>query len=68
MYLQMVAETISLMIDDPDKRLDCHVLDQEKDKELLKLRDLIYAKDAVQQHDEGIYVFGYVFANATISC
>jgi hypothetical protein len=45
-----VAETISIMIDDPDKRLDCHVLDPEKDKGLLGLRDLIYTRDAIQEH------------------
>jgi hypothetical protein len=46
-----VAETISIMIDDPDKRLDCHVLDPEKDKSLLALRDLIYVRDAIQEHE-----------------
>lgn len=46
-----MAETISIMIDDPDKRLDCHVLDPEKDKSLLALRDLIYVRDAIQEHE-----------------
>jgi hypothetical protein len=45
---QMLAETISMIMDDEDKRLDCHVLDCDRDKELLKLQKLISTKDALQ--------------------
>ncbi|KAG2182196.1 hypothetical protein INT43_007123 [Umbelopsis isabellina] len=44
----MLAETLSMIMDDPDKRLDCQVLDPARDKELLKLQNLISAKDALQ--------------------
>jgi hypothetical protein len=44
----MLAETISMIMDDEDKRLDCHVLDCDRDKELLKLQKLISTKDALQ--------------------
>ncbi|KAI8584219.1 hypothetical protein K450DRAFT_218701 [Umbelopsis ramanniana AG] len=47
----LLAETLSMLMDDPDKRLDCHVLDPEMDKSLLALRDLIYARDALQHED-----------------
>ncbi|CAO3663233.1 unnamed protein product [Umbelopsis ramanniana] len=44
----LLAETLSMLMDDPDKRLDCHVLDPAADKSLLALRDLVYARDALQ--------------------
>ncbi|KAH8550646.1 telomere length regulation protein-domain-containing protein [Umbelopsis sp. PMI_123] len=47
----LVAETLSMMMDDPDKRLDCHVLESETDKNLLKLRNLIIVRDALQHED-----------------
>ncbi|KAM3586057.1 telomere binding protein [Umbelopsis sp. WA50703] len=37
-----------MIMDDEDKRLDCHVLDSDRDKELLKLQKLISTKDALQ--------------------
>lgn len=47
-----MAETLSMLMDDPDKRLDCHVLDPAADKSLLALRDLVYARDALQYEGE----------------
>jgi hypothetical protein len=54
----MLAETLSMIMDDADKRLDCQVLDPERDKGLLKLQKLISTKDALQfGFDEGMAKF-----------